>query len=538
MKKFKLKNYVLIARKQFSIPILIALALVITLYSQNRNQYRQSKENLHTLSEILYHLNQDYFEPVDIDQLMKGAFEGIMNELDPHSIYIPADQLADIDEQFMGKFQGIGIEFDILHGYLTVIAPVADSPAEQAGLQPSDKITAINGLDAFEITREEVFKKLRGKKGTPVDVTIQRIGEELPFDVTIIRDVIPIYSVRAAFMLDDATGYIWLTRFSATSEKEVRSALDYLENQGMQKLVFDLRNNSGGLLTQAAEIANMFITQKDTIVYTRGNRPEMEQVFMADPSKGRSDYPLIILVNRGSASASEIVTGAVQDLDRSLIVGETTFGKGLVQRQIPLSDGAAIRVTIARYYTPSGRLIQRPYENGNDHDYYKNLMSENREETLDSLKNTRPKFSTRKGRTVYGGGGITPDIYIPWESPLSTASQRILANPKRPAFNWASTFSNEHKQQFESFQSFESDWKMTEKDFDDFLSFLENEEIEFDSSAVATDKEYILNYLKSQVAGSVWGRNEAFKIRLKDDNQVVESLKHFEEADDFIKQLP
>jgi carboxyl-terminal processing protease len=538
MKKFKFKNYVLIARKQFSIPILIALALVITLYSQNRNQYRQSKENLHTLSEILYYLNQDYFEPVDIDQLMEGAFEGIMNELDPHSIYIPADQLADIDEQFMGKFQGIGIEFDILHGYLTVIAPVADSPAEQAGLQPGDKITAINGLDAFEITREEVFKKLRGKKGTPVDVTIQRIGEEQPFDVTIIRDVIPIYSVRAAFMLDDATGYIWLTRFSATSEKEVRSALDYLENQGMQKLVFDLRNNSGGLLTQAAEIANMFITQKDTIVYTRGNRPEMEQVFMADPSKGRSDYPLIILVNRGSASASEIVAGAVQDLDRSLIIGETTFGKGLVQRQILLSDGAAIRVTIARYYTPSGRLIQRPYENGNDHDYYKNLMSENREEILDSLKNTRPKFSTRAGRTVYGGGGITPDIYIPWESPLSAASQRILANPKRPAFNWASTFSNEHKQLFESFQSFESDWKMTEKDFDNFLSFLENEEIEFDSSAVVTDKEYILNYLKSQVAGSVWGRNEAFKIRLKDDNQVVESLKHFEEADDFIKQLP
>ncbi|MFC1549813.1 S41 family peptidase [Candidatus Neomarinimicrobiota bacterium] len=538
MKIFKLKKHVLIVFKRLSIPILISLAFVITLYSQNRNQYRQSKENLHTLSEILYYLNQDYFEPVDNDQLMKGAFEGIMNELDPHSIYIPADQLADIDEQFTGKFQGIGIEFDILHGYLTVIAPVADSPAEQAGLQPSDKITAINGIDAFEITREEVFKKLRGKKGTPVDVTIQRIGEEKPFDVTIIRDVIPIYSVRAAFMMDDSTGYIWLTRFSATSEKEVRNAIDYLENQGMQKLVFDLRNNSGGLLNQAAEIANMFITQKDTIVYTKGNRPEMEQVFMADPSKGNSDYPLIILVNRGSASASEIVAGALQDLDRSLIIGETTFGKGLVQRQITLSDGAAIRVTIARYYTPSGRLIQRPYENGNDHDYYENLMSENREENLDSLKNNRPKFTTRDGRTVYGGGGITPDIYIPWEPPLSAASQRILTHAKRPAFNWASTFSIENKQLFESFQYFESNWKMTEKDFNNFLGFLENEEIEFDSSAVIADKEYILNYLKSQVAGSLWGRNEAFKIRLKDDNQVVESLKHFEEADDFIKQLP
>jgi carboxyl-terminal processing protease len=514
------------------------LALVITLFSQNRNPYKQSKENLHTLSEILYYLNQDYFEAVDIDELMEGAFKGIMNELDPHSIYISADQLTDIDEQFTGKFQGIGIEFDILRGYLTVIAPVADSPAEQAGLQPGDKIIAINGDDAFEITREEVFKKLRGKKGTLVDVTIQRLGEEMPFDVTIIRDVIPIYSVRAALMLDEATGYIWLTRFSATSEQEMRKALEFLENQGMQKLVLDLRNNSGGLLTQAAEIANMFITANDTLVYTQGNRPEMEQAFIADPQKGRSDFPLIILVNRGSASASEIVAGAAQDLDRSLIVGETTFGKGLVQRQIPLSDGAAIRMTIARYYTPSGRLIQRPYENGNDHDYYEDLMLENREETLDSLKSIRPQYTTRSGRIVYGGGGITPDIYIPWNSPFSTASQRILANPKRPAFNWASTFSNAHRQRFGSFESFDSNWEMTENDFISFLDFLSNEEIEVDTAALEEDKKYLLNYLKSQIAGSTWGRNEALKIRLKDDNQVMQSLEHFEEANDFIKQLP
>jgi carboxyl-terminal processing protease len=524
--------------RRFGLPILISLVLVITLYSQNRNPYKQSKENLHTLSEILYYLNQDYFEAVEIDQLMEGAFKGIMNELDPHSIYIPADQLADIDEQFTGKFQGIGIEFDVLRGYLTVIAPVADSPAEQAGLQPGDKIVAINGDDAFEITREEVFKKLRGKKGTPVDVTIQRLGEERPFDVTIIRDVIPIYSVRAALMLDEATGYIWLTRFSATSEQEMRNALEFLENQGMQKLVLDLRNNSGGLLTQAAEIANMFITANDTLVYTQGNRPEMEQAFIADPKKGRSDFPLIILVNRGSASASEIVAGAAQDLDRSLIIGETTFGKGLVQRQIPLSDGAAIRMTIARYYTPSGRLIQRPYENGNDHDYYEDLMLENREETLDSLKSIRPQYTTRSGRIVYGGGGITPDIYIPWDSPFSTASQRILANPKRPAFNWASAFSNEHRQLFGSFDSFDSTWEMTEKDFISFLDFLNNEEIEVDTAALEEDKKYLLNYLKSQIAGSTWGRNEALKIRLKDDNQVMQSLEYFEEANDFIKQLP
>ena len=526
--------------RRLGLLILICIILVLVLFAQNRNRnpYNLTKDKLHTLSEILYYLNHDYFEPVDIDQLMEGAFEGIMRELDPHSIYIPQEQLANIDEQFQGKFQGIGIEFDLLHGYITVIAPVADSPAERVGLLPGDQIIAIDGVDAYEITREEVFTTLRGKKGSSVDVSIQRIGKERPFDVTIIRDDIPIYSVRTAVMLDDSTGYIWLTRFSATSMKEMLSALEFLEERGMTRLLFDLRNNSGGLLTQAAQISNLFINTADTLVYTKGNRLEMEQVFIADHEKAVIDCPVIVLVNRGSASASEIVAGAIQDLDRGLIVGETTFGKGLVQRQIPLSDGSAIRVTIARYYTPSGRLIQRPYENGNDHAYYEGFLEENRESTIDSLKESQPQFHTRAGRTVYGGGGIKPDLYIPWKSQIGTAAQKILADPKRPAFNWASTFGAEFREEFGDFNDFFNNWQLTDDDFDDFLSFLEMEEISYDSSLIIADKNYFLNYLKSQVAGSVWSRNELFKIRLSDDNQVIEAIKHFEEAAGFIDQKP
>jgi len=505
------------------------------VYSKDKNPFSVIKEKMQVLNQILVYVNELYFEPVDMEKLMEGAFNGIMKELDPHSIYIPAKNMEEIDEQFRGKFQGIGIEFDILHGYITVIAPVADSPSERVGLLPGDQIIAINGEDAYEITKKEVFEKLRGRKGTPVTITIRRIGLEEPFDVTIIRDDIPIYSVRAATMLDDSTGYIWLTRFSATTAKEVRSAVKQLKNENMTRLLFDLRNNSGGYLEQAAEIANLFITRADTLVYTKGKRKDMEQVFVADPLKGYDDFSLIVLVNRGSASASEIVAGAVQDLDRGIIVGETTFGKGLVQRQIPLVDGSSIRVTIARYYTPSGRLIQRPYKNGDDHAYYRELYEKDREAKLDSLKKLRPKYKTRHGRIVYGGGGITPDVYIPRKLELQKTTQELLMNPKRPLFNWASVYASKYRDKVPDYEIFRSEWGLTDDDFKDFLAYLQQEEIEYDSAKIYIDEDYLLNSLKSQIAGAVWSRNEAIGISLQFDNQVQEAQKYFEEAAAFKK---
>ncbi len=521
--------------------ILVLIPFTKMAYSYGNNPFSTIKNKMQVLNQILVYINELYFEAVDMEDLMDGAFTGIMKELDPHSVFIPAKEMEEIDEQFRGNFQGIGIEFDILNGYITVIAPVADSPSEKVGLQPGDKIIAINGEDAFEITKKEVFEKLRGPKGTSVDVTIRRSGEKKPFDVTIIRDHIPIYSVRAAVMLDDTTGYIWLTRFSATSIKEVQSALAKLRSENMTQLVFDLRNNSGGYLDQAAAIADLFIVSEDTLVYTKGKRRDVEQVYVGDTRTGEDDFPVIILVNRGSASASEIVAGAVQDLDRGIIVGETTFGKGLVQRQIPLQDGSAIRVTIARYFTPSGRLIQRPFENGDTHAYYKELYEKNREEKLDSLKETLPKYTTRAGRTVYGGGGITPDVYLPFKNTSLEETRKLLWNSKRPIFNWSSQYAQKAKGSFSDFDDFKSNWALEDKDLDDFIVYLDENEIPYDLESIETDKSVLISNIKAEIAGALWSRNEAVGIRLTNDNQVMGALEHFNEARQFVgdkKSLP
>ena len=336
-------------------------------------------------------------------------------------------------------------------------------------------------------------------------------------------------------MLDDQTGYLWLTRFSATSLYEVKSAMSELSKKGMHRLILDLRNNSGGLLTQAVEITNLFIAKSDTIVYTRGKRKDLEQVFIADPSRGDNSFPLIVLVNRGSASASEIVAGAIQDLDRGIIVGETTFGKGLVQRQIPLSDGSAIRLTITQYYTPSGRLIQREYEHGDDFSYYSDMFMENREVIVDSLKKLRPKHFTRNGRVVYGGGGITPDILSTFESDISAETQSVLSNPSRPLFDWVSTYSQSIKNDFDSFEQFNNSWFLSDVLYEDFLSFLIAQKIEFDRSAITKDNKYLKRRIKAQLAAALWGRDEYYKIILPTDNQVTAAIKSFKETVDLEK---
>lgn len=488
---------------------------------------------MRTLTQILNNVNTLYFEDVDMEKLMDGAFSGIMKELDPHSIYIPAKKQKDVDELFRGKFQGIGIEFDILHGYITVISPVADSPSERAGLLPGDQIISIDGEDAYNITKEEVFQTLRGPKGTSVELMIRRIGGE-EFPVTIIRDDIPIYSVRTATMLDEKTGYVWLTRFSASTSEEMKAALEKLDNLGMSQLILDLRMNSGGYLEQAAETANMFIARPDTLVFTKGKQRKLEQVFIADPKKGREDFPLIILINRGSASASEIVAGAVQDLDRGLIAGETSFGKGLVQRQVPMNDGSAIRVTIARYFTPSGRLIQRPYEDGKDYNYYKELYADDREAKIDSLKELRPKYKTRVGRVVYGGGGITPDKFIPQEFSPEPGTQKVLANSKRPLFNWGSNYANERRDELINFNAFKNS-RLSDDDYESFLHYLDEEGIDADTADLNSNRDYLLTMLQAEVAGARWGKDEAFGIRIHADNQIMAAFSYFNEATAFLQ---
>jgi len=514
--------------------LLAVLIFLPEAYSKNRSIYRILKDKIVVMQQIISYVDHFYFDIVDMDKIMDGAFHGLMEELDPHSTYIPAKEQENIDELFRGKFQGIGIEFDVLHGYITVISPVPDSPSDYVGLQSGDRIVAINGNDAYKITKDEVIKKLRGRKGTSVDVTIQRIGLDEPFDVTIIRDDIPIYSVGAATMLDNETGYILLRRFSATTIDEVNKAIDKLDSQNFKKLVFDLRGNSGGYLEQAAAVSNLFISTRDTLVYTKGKISDANQAFISEPDKGRNDFSLIILINRGSASASEIVSGAVQDLDRGLIIGETSFGKGLVQRQLPLEGGSAIRITMARYYTPSGRLIQRPYEEGDDLTYYKELYAKDRESILDSLKQLRPKFKTRQGRTVYGGGGITPDIYVPYKSILTKETQKLLRNPERPIFNFSSSYATQNDLGFKDFKNYKQSWQVNQSVYSQFLDYLDSDSISFNPDSLLKDQSFIYNRIKSEIAGTIWGKDESTSIRLSLDNQVSEALKYFNEANAFL----
>lgn len=513
--------------------LLIAFPLAQSLHSKQKNAYAVIESKFKVMNQILYYVNQLYYDDVDMEALMDGAFSGIMDQLDPHSVFISAKDKKNIDEMFQGEFQGIGVEFDILNEYITVIAPVVGGPSEKAGIQSGDWITKIDGESAKGIEREEVYKKLRGKKGTRVNLEIGRRGAP-PFNVTIIRDDIPLYSVRASVMLDEKTGYAWLTRFSTKSGPEVKKAINKLLEQGMERMVLDLRNNGGGILEQAAEVANIFIAEEDTIVYTKGKSKEMEQVFMAAPQKGNEEFSVIVLINRGSASGSEIVAGAIQDLDRGLIVGETSFGKGLVQRQAGLSDGSAIRVTIAQYFTPSGRVIQRPFSDGDYEDYYQDLYESEREAKIDSLKKTRPPFKTRNGRTVYGGGGITPDVHIPWDLELNETARKILSHPSRFLFNWSTQYINENETP-NSYKEFQANWSIPEQAVDDFYKFISigesfNKE-EFDSS-----RTYLSVILKSEIAGAKWGRDELWGVRVAVDNQVMSAVDHFKEADAFLHQ--
>lgn len=490
-------------------------------------------EKIKILNQIISIVNENYVEPVDWDDVLDGAFHGLLERLDPHSAYIPKKQLETISEQFHGKFEGIGIEFDILGGYITVISPIVGSPSDRAGLQPGDQIIAIERESAYKITKEEVFEKLRGPKGSRVNITVSRIGVKKPFEVEIIRDEIPIFSVTSTFMLDDETGYIQLRRFSSTTSREVREALDHLQELGMTQLIFDLRTNSGGYLEQAVDVADNFFVSRDTIVYTEGRRLGSRKVYRASSRIGHEDFALVVLIDRWSASASEIVAGAVQDLDRGLIVGETSFGKGLVQQQWILNDESALRVTIGRYYTPSGRLIQRPYANGT-HEYYRELADEDREAKLDSLKVEHPRYKTRRGREVYGGGGITPDVFVALVS-RTTETRKLLRNEKRFTFNWGTAQASSERGKWSSLSDFMQNYKISDSQFSSFLEFVHQEGmVELDKTKLEEDIPYLKVVLKAEIAGTLWGRGAYYQVLVSGDTQVIEARKLLGQARQFL----
>ena len=499
----------------------------VLLWGFKSDTARDQFQKMKTLTQIIRLVSENYVEEVDMNDILEGAIIGMLDKLDPHSSYISEEQFELVNEQFGGEFEGIGIEFNILEGYITVISPIPGTPSDRAGLQSGDKIVRINDESAYKITSKDVLAKLRGPKGTQVDVTISRPGLDEDFAVTLVRDKIPIVSVLASFMIDDKTGYVKINRFSKTTTREITESLDELENQSMQQLLLDLRNNGGGMMDQAINIVDMFVSSRDTILFTKGKIPGSSEVYRARKNNKDKDYPVIVLINRGSASASEIVSGAFQDLDRGLVVGETSFGKGLVQRQYPLRDGSAARITIARYYTPSGRLIQRPYDDTAD--YYSDLGRDNREAT-DSTLAEKPVFNTKSGRSVYGGGGITPDIYSELDLDLNSSTREILSHPDRLTFKFAGELKNEIQNKFGNFKDFTKSYNLNGRRKDDFFSWLETHEVEFEAEELEENWDYIQNRILSEAASSIWGKQYLFKKLLEADKQAQEALKHFEDA--------
>lgn len=496
-------------------------------------------EQVRKFNDILSNSVKNYVDEVDTQALTEAAIRGMLEELDPHSVYITAKEMEKVEEDFKGSFEGIGVQFDVVSDTITIISPITGGPSEELGILAGDKIIKIDDSLAVGLLQSDVPKKLRGKKGTIVRVHIKRSGEKdlLVFDIT--RDKIPIYSVDAHFMIEGTdVGYITINRFMATTHEELVKAARDLKGQGMRKLVLDLRNNPGGYLDQAFRIADEFIKSGSQIVYTKGRRPEFDEDYRATGRGELEGIPLVVLINGGSASASEIVSGAVQDLDRGLVVGTTSFGKGLVQRQYPLSDGSAYRLTISRYYTPSGRLIQRPYKDKDAYYSGEGRMDDeegdniDHEKDLDDSVESRPKFKTLSGRTVYGGGGITPDYLVKADT-IGFLARKLRA--KNLFWKTADAMMKARGAAIRGtydgkMNDFVRTFAVTEADITILRDFARAEDIEWKDDEYAFDAEFIRTVIKAYIGRNLFNTNGYTATILRLDNQVKKAIELFPEA--------
>jgi carboxyl-terminal processing protease len=482
----------------------------------NRNLY----SNIRLFSQVLSVVQANYVDEVDTEKLIQGAITGMLDELDPHSTYLDAERYRRLSERNRGEYYGIGISFDIREdGYITVIAPIEGSPSARLGIRPGDKIVKIEGQSAHGIKTEEVFDKLRGPKGSHVHVSVRRVGvdELLEFDIE--RDKIPIQSVPYVFMLDRETGYIMATNFSSTTGQELEEAIDALEEKGMKRLVFDLRSNTGGLLDQAIEVASQFLDGGKSIVYTKGRIDGSTQYYYSDKAARHGHFPLVVLIDHGSASASEIVAGAIQDHDRGLVAGITSFGKGLVQRQFPLRDNSAMLLTVARYYTPSGRSIQRDYS---DKEKYREDGMPEAEDQIepDSVLAKRPQFKTDAGRIVLGGGGITPDVRLRYRR--YTPVQMKLGN--QIFLDFVTQHLPKHPVPTADFATFNASFQVDDDLYGAFKTFYASRPDPVPPDSLDASADYIRRMIKAEIAGVKWTRNERFQVLLQDDEMVKEAI--------------
>lgn len=523
------------SKYQIRLPLVLCLGLAAGVFVgaslNNKKSTGDVGKDVQKFRDVLTQIQNEYVDTVNTSTLVDDAIQHMLNKLDPHSAYIPAADRNAANEDLRGNFDGIGVEFNIFQDTVVVVSALSGGPSEALGIQSGDKIIKVDDklLAGIGVTSPDVMKALKGPKGTEVKVTVLRREKEIEYKI--IRDKIPQYSVDVAYMVDGETGYIKVNRFSATTFEEFHTSLKKLKDKGMTKLVLDLQGNPGGYMNMAIDMADDFLSAGKKIVFTNGK----EKKYNSDASStARGEFEsgeLIVLMNEGSASASEILAGALQDNDRALIVGRRSFGKGLVQSPFELSDGSELRLTISRYYTPTGRSIQKPYEDGDE--YSRDIISRyNHGEFFhaDSIHfNDSLKYTTVNGRSVYGGGGIMPDYFVPLDTTLNSHYLNEL---------YTSTSIQEYTF---SYAEIHKD-KLTEKGFDDFFKNFnvtddmlaelvrvgERNKVKPDRKELATKKKLFKVHIKAQIARKLWS-NEGFFPVINETNEVfLQALKLFD----------
>lgn len=528
-------------KQNIFLPIILSLVLISGIWlgyflsvkigssnGKNQNQQISTNEKINSLLEFI---DYQYVDTINKSDLVEKTVTAMLQSLDPHSSYIPAAEFDVSNETLEGNFDGIGVEFNIIRDTIRVINPIEGGPSEKVGIRAGDKLikVGVENLTGEKITNKKVFEALRGKSGTTVNVTILRNGVKNPMPFKITRAAIPLYSLDAAYMTSGEIGYIKINKFAATTYNEYLNAFNDLNKQGMKKLILDLRGNPGGYLNAAVDISDEFLTNGLQIVYTQG-KANPKKTYRATQRGSFEKNNLVILIDEGSASASEIVAGAIQDNDRGLIVGRRSFGKGLVQDQMQLPDGSAIRLTVARYYTPTGRCIQKPYSDDKT-DYYNEEFDRYQHGELlnaDSIKLDKSKqYKTPEGKIVYGGGGIMPDVFVPIDTTksnpfLNKVFYAGLINTF--AFEYADKNRIELKKYTNS-KTFINQFKITTAIFDEFYEYCKKQSIELGSLNKLQSNVALEPYLKALIGKNAFDKDAYYPIINKNDKCIIKAIE-------------
>ena len=531
------------SNSQIRLPFLITLAIVAGMLiganvADNSDADNNLLKSLYKFRQVLTYINDDYVDDVKTEDLVEKAISDLLVDLDPHSVYITGADLERSRADLEGEYSGIGIQFDIFKDTIYVVSPFSGGPSEKAGLRAGDKIVKVNGetVAGVEIGNRGVFEKLRGKKGTEVEVSISRKNENQLLDFTITRDKIPQYAVDVSYMVDDEIGYIKVNKFSATTFDEFKIHLKGLMEQGMKKLVLDLTGNPGGYLDKAVKMADEMIAGEDAmIVYTEGKGTRSNSEYRTSRDGAFETQPVIVLVDEGSASASEIVAGALQDHDRALIVGRRSFGKGLVQMPFELTDGSELRLTISRYYTPSGRCIQKAYD-GKSAAYDRDILERYESGEMfsaDSLKVIDSlKYETQGGRVVYGGGGITPDYFVGVDTLMNSKYLNGLFT-SNTLQEYTLNYTTGNKKQLEEMglEQFLQDFEVSDKMLKELIALGESNKLAFNKTQYQQSQKLIECYVKAYIARGVWD-NQGFYPVLNETNEIYQrAIGLFDEAE-------